>query len=115
MALANISKLTPELLMPATANRADLLGPEWTSLYLILLAVGLLLLWIISHVAKRLLPDKRIAQIAAFIPRAALASATLWAGFQLLARGLYLATPWSLWLTAAISGIATERITLKAG
>ena len=94
--------------MPATSNRADLLGPDWTLLHLALLAVGLLALWLGTHLLNRYLPSNRTAALAAFPPRVALAVATLWAFMQILARGIYLATPWSLWLAATIAGIAIE-------
>lgn len=94
--------------MPATSNRADLLGPEWTILYLGLLAIALLAVWIATHFAKRFLKPSRVARLVAFVPRAALATASLWAFFQILARALYLDTPWSLWVAAAVSGIAIE-------
>lgn len=73
-----------------------------------MLAIGLLACWVASHFANhlargRLLPNQLVLPL-----RIALASATLWAAFQALGRAVYLATPWPLWLTACLSGLAIE-------
>ena len=66
--------------MPTTSNRADLLGAEWTTPYVVALAVGLLLLWIGSHfVTGKLKLRGHMAKLAALVVRAGLAAASLWA------------------------------------
>jgi len=94
--------------MPPTTNRPDLLGPEWTIPYLALLTLGLIALWISSHLLKRFFKANHPTNIASIAVRACLAISALWITFQLLARLLYLATPWSLLSMATLGGIAIE-------
>ena len=94
--------------MHSADNRTDLLGPEWTLLLIAMLALGMLGFWVSAHMIKHLNARRRFTSLVSLAARIGLASATLWMTFQFLARVIYLATPWPLFLTAVLAGIESE-------
>ncbi|MFT4548192.1 MAG: hypothetical protein ACI8XO_002046 [Verrucomicrobiales bacterium] len=94
--------------MPATSNRADLLPAEWSILYLLGIALILGSCWFLAQRFRRHVPINGLAQPFAFLLRTVIASTTLWAVFQIIARPVYLATPWPLVTVAIIAAIAIE-------
>ena len=107
---------------PELTSRPDLLEPGWLTTVLVgPAAIALAMLWAWSvrlrgrrHQAG---PDGEAAHTPFSFVRlvlgfvfAAVATVSLWCGFQFLAQFLTLGTSWSLWIPAVLGGIALELI-----
>jgi hypothetical protein len=107
---------------PELTSRPDLLEPGWLTTVLVgpaAIALAMLWAWSVRLRGRRHQPGPDgEASNAGFSPLrlglgfvfAAVATVSLWCGFQFLAQFLTLGTNWSLWVPAILGGLALELI-----
>ncbi|MFT5471360.1 MAG: hypothetical protein ACI8UO_006493, partial [Verrucomicrobiales bacterium] len=107
-----------EFHMTPDSNRHDLLDPSFSTWAIVALAILLIGAWAAAHWFKRFFPDLgKVKKWPWFAMRLVIGSFAIFFCWQLLARfdHVFLATSWSLWVSAIIGGVAIETIWLLYG
>jgi len=102
---------SPKTIPPELTERQDLLESSWLTTVLVgPVAIALALLWAWSIRVRGRREISGGVGVLLAVAGAAIATASLWCGFQFLAQFVTLGTTWNLWIPAVLGGIALEII-----